>query len=142
MTKKDDTTKKTYILTMKDGSRQKITVPADWKVTFGALYPGKELNSGRSAIRFWEGNKDNQRAVFTDVEAFRDTDIGIEVETVRTHEQGIQAHTDLGEKTIVVRGEVREWVNPDDPKACKAAPEFLRLMDGTTTGAIQGAKKR
>lgn len=135
------TDNKTYILTMKDGERQKVTVPADWKVSFGAMYPGKEGNSGRSAMRFWEGNKENQRAVFTDVESFRDDSIGIEVERVKTHEQGIQAHTELGDKTIIVRGEVREWINPDDPKAMQADPQFLRLTDGTKSAGTQASKK-
>lgn len=126
---KPDPSKKTYILEMKDGTRQKITVPKEWKVSFGALFPGKDLNSGRSAMRFWEGNKENQRAVFTDVESFRDTDIGIEVERTQVTEQGITAKTELGDKHIVVRGEVKEWVNPDDPKAAKADPQFLRIED-------------
>lgn len=123
---------KTYILNMKDGTRQKVTVPADWKVTFGALYPGKDHNSGRLGLRFWEGSsKDNQRAVIADVESFRDTSIQIEEERVRIHEEGVNAETPLGKKHIIVRGEIKEWVNPDDPKAAKADPEFLAISDAT-----------
>ena len=138
MTKKlQDKGTKTYILNLKDGGRQRVTVPSDWKVSFGALFPSKDSNNGRTALRFWEGAKEHQRAVFADVESFRDTSIGIEEERTETHEQGIQADTELGKKTIIVRGQVREWINPDDPKASKAAPEFLRI-----TNASSGASKK
>lgn len=128
---------KTYILNMNDNTRQKVTVPAEWKVTFGALWPSSTNNNGRSALRFWEGNKENQRAVFTDVASFRDDSIQMEVEVVDAKEQALVAKTEFGDKTVIVRGETRQWMNPDDPKAQQAAPQFLRLT--TTPQEVAGA---
>ena len=119
-------TTRTYILNMKDGSRQKITVPTTWRVTFGALYPGKDLNSGKSAMRFYEKTKDNQRMVVTEVESFRDSSVEIEIEVVRSSDQAAKVQTPAGEKTVIMRGEVREWVDPDDPKQTSSEVQFLR----------------
>lgn len=116
--------KKTYILNMRDGSRQRITVPAEWKLTFGPICPGSKdgsLNSsGAIALRLWEGAKENQRAAFTGVESFRDASIEIEEERTQVSEQAVRAKTPLGEKDIIMRGEVREWVDPDAPQSAKA----------------------
>ncbi len=126
---------KTYMLSMRDGSRQKVTVPAKWRVTFGALYPGKEGNSGKSALRFWEGNKENQRAVFTEVESFRDMSIQIEVEQTQSNEHVGIVKTELGDKNVVMRAEVKQWVNPDDPKTQANGLQVLRLTEGDLAGA-------
>lgn len=73
---------KSYILTMRDKTKRKITIPAHWKLTFGSLIP----YSGRPgsgdptpALRVYEGNKENLRAAFRDVMEFCDSDIGIAV---------------------------------------------------------------
>jgi hypothetical protein len=51
-----------------------IKVPADWKLTFGAVNPGNPM-SGRDlhCLRVWEGEK--LRAVLCDVRSFRDLSI-------------------------------------------------------------------
>jgi hypothetical protein len=55
-----------------------IEVPADWKVTFGAVNPGSPPH-GRDlhCLRIWEGEK--LRAVFCDVRGFRDLSIPLAV---------------------------------------------------------------
>lgn len=81
----------TYLIEFKSGKRQKITVPSDWKVTFGPAAVGKSRTSPSDlkmpmALRFYENDK-KQRAIFTDVKNFRDTSIKIET--------------------------VKEWIDPD-----------------------------
>lgn len=111
---------KTYLLTMEDGKRKKVTVPASWKVTFGPLVPGgKDTNynsRGALSLRFWEG-KDLQRAVFTGVASFRDQSIGIEEEIIRSEEQVFTKEVDGEERNFVAQAVVREWQNPDAPRA-------------------------
>lgn len=114
--------KRTYILNMKDGTKQKISIPSGWKLTFGPLVPGSNkeggLNGGGALVlRIYEGNKDNQRAVFTGVESWRDTqDLSIEVETVQRKQQ--MAQVDIpgeGRQDVAVQMETRHWVDPDRP---------------------------
>lgn len=118
--------KTTYLLVMKDGSQKKVTVPTAWKVTFGALYPGKEANSGKTGLRFYSsGNK--QHAVFTDVEYFRDTSIAIEERVTKTQQETFYKDTTEGKKSYVVEGKVSEWQNPDAPGKTEISPEFKGL---------------
>lgn len=136
-TKKVVTELVVYLLEMKDGSRKKITVPKSWKVTYGPLVPGSKdgnMNgAGALCLRFYEGNKDNQRAVFAGVQAFRDMSLPLEEEVTQTHEEIVSKETDQGQKSFVVRGEVKEWVNPDNPrplaKEFKQLPQSLRSAD-------------
>lgn len=114
--------KRTYILNMKDGTKTKITIPSNWKLTFGPLVPGSKGETGHNGtqalvLRIYEGNKDNQRAVFTGVESWRDTqDLAIEVETVQRKQQ--MAQVDIpgeGKQDVAVQMETRHWVDPDRP---------------------------
>lgn len=111
----------TYILNMKDGTRQKITVPSSWKVTFGALFPSKDSNNGRTALRFWEGSKDSghQRAVIADVDSYRDESLNIQVEVTRSQDQVGRVEVPGGEKQVIMRAEVKEWIHPDRPESGK-----------------------
>lgn len=126
--------KRTYILNMRDGTKQKITVPKNWKLTFGPLVPGSKDGNVNSrdalVLRIYEGNKDNQRAVFTDVASWRDTnDLQIEVEKVDTQQKGVRVNVEgEGEKIIQANMEVRQWVNPDEPR--KADIRFGSLDAG------------
>ncbi len=115
----------TYLLELKGGERQKITVPSAWKVTFGLFAPGSQDNRGRSALRFYEGSKENQRAVFCDVESFRDMSIAIEVEITKTQDETLSKETPEGLKHFVVSATVKEWRNPDQSVA--PAQEFTSL---------------
>jgi hypothetical protein len=108
--------KRTYLLEMSDGTRKKVTVPAAWKVTFDAFQPGSLSGSSQAhapTIRFYEGSKENQRAVITGVQAFRDMSIGIEEEIVKTQEETFSRETDEGIKNVAMNVSVKTWVNPD-----------------------------
>lgn len=66
----------------------RITVPASWKVTFGAVVPTTKSVGASSygaagwGLRFWEA-ADKQRAVYTNVVSFRDISIETLVAAVR-----------------------------------------------------------
>lgn len=109
--------KTTYLLIMKDGSKQKITCPTKWSITFGPLCPGTKDFNGSSAtsLRFRDGS--HQKAVFTGVESFRDMSIGIEEEINKTQQETFYKHDENGEeKQVIVEGTVKEWINPDAPR--------------------------
>lgn len=137
------TDKRTYVLNMKDGTKQKVTIPGNWKLTFGPLVPGSKdgnMNgAGALVLRIYEGSKENQRAVFTGVESWRDTaELEIEVEQVQTKAQA--AFVDIpgeGRKEVVANMEVRQWVDPDKPLAARVefgnASEGLPLLDRVKT---------
>lgn len=72
---------KTYIIEKTDGTIR-ITVPEQWKVTFGPIIGGKQAGSygserGCLALRFYEDEK-HQRAIFTNVRNFIDTSIKVQ----------------------------------------------------------------
>lgn len=56
----------------------KVTVPEDWKVTFGPLFTPSKGGYGGPAncIRFYE-TKEKQRAIFMNVTGFRDLSIPV-----------------------------------------------------------------
>lgn len=116
------TKKREYLIEKEDGTRMKIKVPEEWGVTFGLaavvessltlmvlslLIRGRNSHEGSilkipMALRFHE-SETRQRAIFTDVVAFRDTSIPIEVEEVKIQEKdGYQV-------------KVKDWKNPDEP---------------------------
>lgn len=104
----------TYLLVMRDGTLKKVTVPASWKVTFGALYPGKDTNSGKTGLRFYSG-QNKQHAVFTEVESFRDMSINIEERVTTTRKETYVKQGDEAGEAVVVDHSAHEWVNPDNP---------------------------
>lgn len=112
---------------MKDGSEKKVTVPAEWKVTFGALYPGKEANHSKTGLRFYSGAK--QHAVFTEVESFRDTNIKIEEKRTKTQQETFYKDTPNGKKSFIVEGKVSEWVDPDAPQTTGDMPKLPREVE-------------
>ena len=81
---------RTYVLRLSDGKFRKIVVPASWKATFGPIISNVKGGGGyiqTIALRFYEGNKQHQRAAFTDVVSFRDT-------TITSVEHGTDIWTD------------------------------------------------
>lgn len=119
--------KTTYIMHLRSGELRRITVPSNWRVTFGPLVPGKE-GRGSPGLRFYEG--DNQRACFTDVESFRDASIDIEERVTREKQQVMRKETPSGSKDYVVSARVSEWRNPDAPEdAEKEDQDFLKITD-------------
>ena len=80
-TKKATAAETTTYLIEKGNEKLRITVPKDWKVTFGPIVPGGQRRgydgSAPNCLRFYESN-DKQRAIFTGVTSFRDTSIPVE----------------------------------------------------------------
>lgn len=118
----------TYMLNMGDGTKQKITIPSAWILTFGPIIPGvpKDSNSRVPAValRIYDGKQ--QKAVFTGVESFRDTSIEILVETVKTEQETFYRGEGKDKQAVVMEARVREWQNPDQPKReMGAAPVAL-----------------
>jgi hypothetical protein len=132
---------KTYIITHEDGTVQRITVPASWKVTFGPAAKG--MNAGRGsgpgykiplALRFYEADT-KQRAIFTDVVSFRDASIKIEEQISRVQEKDGYMECEGVKKRTAFRATVKEWVNPDE------VPEKPALLPSDSEMYGAGAKK-
>lgn len=125
---------KTYILELKNGNTRRVEVPANWKLTFGPTVPYAGKYTGTSegtALRFYEGNKENLRAIFTDVKSFRDSSIPVMERKTETTRQVVQRQDAGGAKNVIVEARVTEWVNPDDdePQAAAAAPFLAALAE-------------
>src|SRR5690349_1767028 len=100
---------KTYILELIGGNLRRITVPDTWKLTFGPTVPysGKGSSvSDKVCLRFYEGSKDNLRAVFTDVRAFRDADMEIMERRTEVKRQVVQKASAGGMKNVEVEARV------------------------------------
>ena len=122
----------TYLIEFNDGRRQRVTVPDDWKVTFGpAFMAKKEEYNGRTvpmALRFYE-SKENQRAIFTGVKNFRDVSIQIEEEKVTTQEKAGVLEVDGAKKRVMMNASVRSWVNPDEDSPQEKKEALLENFD-------------
>lgn len=125
---------KTYILDLADGNVRKITVPSHWKMTFGHLVPYANKNNQYTgkhevALRFYEGSKENLRAVMTDVRAIRDASIQIVERRTTVQRQAAQKSTSKGAKDVIVEARVTEWVNPDSEEDAGTPNEFVKLIE-------------
>jgi len=133
---KDDNEEKTYIIEFENGSKKRITVPANWKVTFGPAAKGSEHSSnGRGlkmpmAIRFYE-SETKQRAIFTDVVSFRDTSIRIQEEKVRVSEKEGYMECEGVRKKTSFQATVKEWVDPDIEQEVPLLPNDKSMFDNT-----------
>lgn len=106
----------TYLLDLHNGAVRKVDVPSNWKVTFGPTIPYSGKYTGRdggTALRFYEGNKENLRAVFTDVIAFRDASIAVLDKKVSTQQKVVHEDTPQGGRNVVVTAVTSEWVDPN-----------------------------
>ena len=124
----------TYLLNMKDGTRQKITCPTEWTVTFGPLTPGsKDSNNGYHGIALRIRDGQRQKAVFTGVESFRDMSMAVEVELIKSKEEVFFREEDGERKQVVVNGSIKEWSNPDAPGTREAPrsnmPQVLNALE-------------
>lgn len=122
--------KKTFILGLKGGHIRKITIPSSWKMTFGSTVPyqgrGHQAEGG-VALRLYEGNKENLRAVMTDVVSVRDASIEMMERRTSTQRKSAQKQTPQGMKDVVVEARVTEWINPDAEEDEGQPNEFLKL---------------
>lgn len=129
--KQGDEGTKTLLCKLKDGTQRKLTIPKEYKVTFGTLIPGGKnpVDPERGlALRIYSGSgKDQQHAVFTDVVSFRDTSLGILEEKIEVQEK--MAYVEVegeGRQAMNVEAKVRSWHNPDEPNQ-KPRPAFTKL---------------
>lgn len=128
--------KKTYILTLKNGNTRKITIPANWKMTFGQLVPYEVRNNsanGHVALRLYEGSKENLRAVMCDVISIRDASIDILEKRTSVQRKATQKETPKGMKDVVIEARMTEWVDPDAEDDDEGPNEFLALTRGGET---------
>ena len=112
-----DVKEKTYILVHDDNTRKKITVPENWKVTFGPAAAGSNRGTNSTnnlkmpmALRFYEDEK-HQRAIFTDVKSFMDSRIKIEEEIVSVQEKDGFVECDGVKKRTTFQAKTKEWVD-------------------------------
>lgn len=133
MAKKVELPKKTYILELTNGNTRRITIPANWKMTFGSTVPHVPRSGnyggaeGGVALRLYEGTKENLRAVMRDVMSIRDADIEIMEKRTSVKRQAAQKQTPQGMKDVVVEARMTEWVNPDNDDLAEVPQEFLKL---------------
>lgn len=136
MATKKEEPKKTYILELTNGNTRKITIPSNWKMTFGSTVPhvprshgGYNGSEGGVALRLYEGTKENLRAVMRDVMSIRDADIEIIEKRTSIKRQTVQKETPQGMKDVMVEARMTEWVNPDKDDESVIPDEFLRLPE-------------
>lgn len=74
----EESTIKTYLLTLSNSEALQIEIPDDWKVTYGPVTPGGKGSYGAPdyALRIYE-SETKQRAIFTGVKSFRDLSIPV-----------------------------------------------------------------
>lgn len=127
---------KTYICTLRNGELRKVTFPASYKLTFGPTAPfsGKNTDYNHGlALRVYEGSsKENLRAVFTDVVAFRDDSIEVQERRTEIKHQTVGVQAPGGMQAATVEARITQWVNPDNDAAVsrdeQAAQPFLLAM--------------
>ena len=123
-----------YLITHQNGKERRITVPDDWKVTFGPAAAGvdKKAYGGGTvplALRFYEKG-DRQRAIFTDVASFRDLSIKMEVKKVDVQEKQGYAKMDGAEQAMTFQVKRETWVNEDEPvDGTKLLPELAETAE-------------
>jgi len=71
----------------------KVTIPADWKVTFGKQLGAVRDYDGGRELRIYEADT-KQRACFTGVQSFRD--LSIPLVRIITSENGVEEWEDNG----------------------------------------------
>lgn len=118
---------KTYLIEFESGKRQKITVPEDWKVTFGPAVVGNSNPHKKMpmALRFYE-SKEKQRGIFLNVVSFRDVSIKIEEERIRKQDKVGTINVEGAQKTVVMQAKMREWVDPDTDEINQDAKKLLK----------------
>lgn len=133
--KRDLSGDRTYLMRLKNGNLRRVTVPADWKVTFGPIivqkkggprHYGNEEGWGWG-VRFYEGTI--QRAVFTDVESFRDESIKLQERVTKTQRRIVHKRTKDGMRDVAVEAQMHEWIDPFEPQD-DSDNEFLPMIEG------------
>ncbi len=95
-------------------------------------------------MRLYEGNKENQRALFTDVKSFRDASIPVLEKVVKTQQKRMQKQTANGFKDVIVEARVTDWREPDGDDDDTPKEEYIRLgsMSPEEFAAIEDAEDK
>lgn len=116
MANRNKTTERIKYLVERSGKPDFLMeVPANWKVTFGAVNPGGQM--GRHdlhCVRVWEGEK--LRGVFCDCRGLRDLSIPFATKNVQTESKA-------------------EWTRDSDGNF--DGSESMRVLESWTDGEIQ-----
>jgi hypothetical protein len=120
-------TETTYEIKFSDRQpTMRITIPSTWKVTFGAIVPGKTVSA--YGLRIWEGT-DKQRAVFANVESFRDLSIPTLIAAVRKYGQE-EWFRDNGDWTGELADQVEKaWKPEDEVSSTAILPELTGYQE-------------
>lgn len=131
MTKKQTKELRTYLIEFENNEKRRITVPADWKVTFGpiAIVPKSQLGGKVPiALRFYE-DETRQRAIFVEVRSFRDLSIPVEeLKVSRRDKMGIM-EVDGMRRNVSVSAVMKEWVDPDAETNCGEAESAFKQLE-------------
>ena len=133
----------TYLITHDNGDERKVTVPSDWKVTFGPAAKGMQRGTGPNnlkiplALRFYEAET-KQRVIFTDVSSFRDMSIKTQILKKSVQQKEGFMECDGERKATTFQATTEEWIDPDKPKPLKPTP-LIENFDVTFTP--EGGKK-
>lgn len=105
---------KTLIVEIQNGKDRKITIPADWTITFGPIGVGAR-NHGESTnvLRFYaDASKKQLKAVFRNVICFHEEGIQIREKVVRKKNKTFKRQEKNGEQSY--QAEVRQttWRDP------------------------------
>lgn len=102
---------KNKVYLIKTGSDEfKITIPESWKVTFGPVSPGSKSYGGSDlALRIYE-TAEKQRAIFTNVQWFRDLSIPVLRKSVTKKAKSKSVSTDNTYQAEQEYEQSEEWV--------------------------------
>lgn len=117
---------KTYLVRRHSEGLLKVTVPANWRVTFGPIVAGNSrhgYNGGEACLRFYE-SKDQVRAIFTNVTEFRDLSIPVLKRFVEKRAKNEHEIKKNGEKHSGEKVEHVTWINEGDPADADEAVPF------------------
>ncbi len=120
----------------KEDETVRVSVPADWKVTFGPVAVGRNINgpfrsgNGSMALCFYE-NETKQRAIFTGVKSFRDTSLAIKRRVEVTQGEDKYTFDNHGNKQMVEQAAKQIFwqdvdvdpIEPDQSVAEQLSPE-------------------
>ena len=124
---------RTLLIKKKDGVEIQIDIPEEWHVTFGPAAVGMGRGEGKIpfALRIYETDK-MQRAIFTDVESFRDMSIPIREKRINVQEKDGFVELDGTRKRTTFQARTAEWVNPDESESPRA--NLLKMPDDIEMG--------
>lgn len=109
---------KTLVLEMTKGAERRLTIPADWAVTFGPVAIGAKYHhadGSANVLRLYEdASRKKLKAVFKDVRSFFEEGIEIVERKVETKQKTYQKMNEATGKMEAYQAKVerKTWVNP------------------------------